>query len=177
MALFRARLPQEAADYASAALPRVLATAYRLTGNRSDAEDLAHDTLTTVLAKWERVRQADSLDAYVRTMLVNRFLSMKRHSSHEVVSLAPLDPRRVAPSSRDDWNPDHDMMWAMLAKLPARQRAVLVLRYYEDLPDDTIAAILGCAPATVRSLAFRALGALRLSASDELTWERIGQAH
>ena len=72
MGLLRARLPQEAADYAAAALPRVLATAYRLTGNRSDAEDLAQDTLTTVLAKWERVRQADSVDAYVRTMLVTR---------------------------------------------------------------------------------------------------------
>ena len=174
MTLLRSRLPQEAADYATAALPRVLATAYRFTGNRADAEDLAQDTLTAVLTKWERVRQADSVDAYVRTMLVNRFLSMKRHSSHEVVSLAPLDPSRVSPPSLDDWNPDHDTMWAVLRTLPARQRAVLVLRYYEDLPDDTIAAILGCAPATLRSLAFRALGALRLKTTDGLTRERIG---
>lgn len=174
MALLRARLPQEAADYAAAALPRVLATAYRLTGNRVDAEDLAQDTLTMVLAKWERVRQADSVDAYVRTMLINRFLSMKRHSSHEVVSLAPLDAGRASPPSLDDWNPDHDATWVALARLSARQRAVLVLRYYEDLPDDTIAAILGCAPATVRSLAFRALGVLRLNAAEEFTAERIG---
>ncbi len=107
-------------------------------------------------------------------MLVNRFLSTKRHSSHEVVSLAPLDPRRVTPASLDDWNPDHDTMWAVLTTLPARQRAVLVLRYYEDLPDDTIAAILGCAPSTVRSLAFRAMGTLRDKAAGRLLSEHTG---
>ena len=175
MPLFRSRLPQEAAAYAAAALPRLLATAYRLTGNHTDAEDLAQDTLTTVLAKWERVQAADSVDAYVHAILVNRFLSSKRRSRHEVVSLAPLDPRRAAtPSADDEWNPDRDAVWATLATLTPRQRAVLVLRYYEDLPDGTIADILGCAPATVRSLAFRALVELRTQSAEPRLAGQVG---
>ncbi len=161
MAIFHSRLPDDAAQYAVGALPRVLATAYRLTGNRADAEDLAQDVLTAVLTKWERVRRADSVDASVRTMLVNRFISTRRRSRHEPVPLAAPDMQRVAPPSPDDWNPDHDAMWSGLMSLSPRARAVLVLRYYEDLPDVTIAAIIGCAPATVRSLAFRALAELR----------------
>lgn len=161
MAILRPRVPDEAAEYAANALPRVLATAYRLTGNRADAEDLAQDVLTAVLTKWERIRRADSVDGYVRAMLVNRFISTRRRAKLEPVLLATPGEQRVAPPSPDDWNPDHDPLWSGLSTLSARGRAVLVLRYYEDLPDPTIAAIIGCAPATVRSLAFRALAELR----------------
>ena len=167
MALFQKRADStetvDAATWIDAALPRLMGAALSLTGHRQDAEDLLQDTLAKVILKWSSVDQADSPDAYVRRVMVNTFISGKRRrSSTELVSHeAVTDERRV--SARDGHDSDlaaRDHMWRLLATLPPRQRAVLVLRYYDDLPDAQIAEVLGCSAVSVRVAAHRAMGTL-----------------
>jgi len=158
------REPVDAATWIDAALPRLMGAALSLTGHRHDAEDLLQETLAKVILKWGSVDQADSPDAYVRRVMVNTFISGKRRrSSTELVSQeAVTDERRV--SARDGHDADlaaRDHMWRLLATLPPRQRAVLVLRYYDDLPDAQIAEVLGCSAVSVRVAAHRAMGTLR----------------
>jgi RNA polymerase sigma factor (sigma-70 family) len=96
----------------------------------------------------------------VRRAIVNEFLRRERGRRPDDLMATP--PDQPALSKRvDDAIADHDRMWRALGELPARQRAVLVLRYYEDLPDPQIADVLGCRRSTVRSLAARGLAALR----------------
>jgi RNA polymerase sigma factor (sigma-70 family) len=93
-------------------------------------------------------------------MVLNEFLSWRRVLKNRELPVAePAD----LPSAEDIGarQAQRDATWQLLAQLPRQQRAVLVLRYYEDLPDDEIAAVLGCAPATVRSNAARGLATLR----------------
>jgi len=158
------REPVDAATWIDAALPRLMGAALSLTGHRHDAEDLLQETLAKVILKWGSVDQADSPDAYVRRVMVNTFISGKRRRSstefvsHDVVT----DERQVG--QRDGHDADlaaRDHMWRLLATLPPRQRAVLVLRYYDDLPDAQIAEVLGCSAVSVRVAAHRAMGTLR----------------
>jgi RNA polymerase sigma factor (sigma-70 family) len=93
-------------------------------------------------------------------MVVNEFLSWRRRLKNRELPLAELDE---TPATEDvsGRQVERDAAWRLLATLPRRQRAVLVLRYYEDLPDDEIATVLGCTASTVRSNAARGLAALR----------------
>lgn len=155
--------PDAATRYVEAALPRLMGAALSLTGNRHDAEDLVQDTLAKVLVHWRRVEQADSVDAYVRKVMVNTFVSGKRRrSSREVVSHDLVTGDAVgsvaSPAAATE---DRDQVWQLLATLPPRQRAVLVLRYYDDLPDAAIAEVLGCSAVSVRVAAHKAMGRLR----------------
>ena len=140
-----------------------MGAALSLTGHRQDAEDLLQDTLAKVILKWSSVDQADSPDAYVRRVMVNTFISGKRRrSSTELVSHeAVTDERRVSargPRQRPRRSRPHV---APARDAPPRQRAVLVLRYYDDLPDAQIAEVLGCSAVSVRVAAHRAMGTLR----------------
>jgi RNA polymerase sigma-70 factor (sigma-E family) len=151
-------------EWVDAALPRLMGVALSLTGHRQDAEDLLQETLAKVILKWRAVEQAGSPDAYVRRAMVNTFISGKRRkSSREVVSHALVTGdgigAQVAASADDLAARDH--VWRLLATLPPRQRAVLVLRYYDDLPDAQIAEVLGCSAVSVRVAAHRAMGTLR----------------
>lgn len=154
-------------QWVDAALPRLMGAALALTGHRHDAEDLVQETLAKVLVSWEKVGRADSPDAYVRRVMVNSFLSGKRkRSSTEVVShdAVTADWRGAAQGSGDGHDSQlaaRDHMWQLLATLPPRQRAVLVLRYYDDLPDAQIAEVLGCSAVSVRVAAHRGMGTLR----------------
>jgi RNA polymerase sigma-70 factor (sigma-E family) len=155
--------PESAERYVEAALPRLMGAALSLTGNRHDAEDLVQDTLAKVLLHWRRVEQADSVDAYVRKVMVNTFVSGKRRrSSREVVShdLVTSDGAGAVASPAGATE-DRDQMWQLLATLSPRQRAVLVLRYYDDLPDAAIAEVLGCSPVSVRVTAHKGMARLR----------------
>ncbi|SEE92154.1 RNA polymerase sigma factor, sigma-70 family [Jiangella alba] len=119
--------------------------------------------------RWSRISRLDSPDAYVRAMLANQHLSMRRSQSRD------RRGRRWpgAPSAVDDREPavaDRSALADALAGLGARQRAVVVLRYYCDLSDEQIADALGCSPRTVRSQASRALARLR----DTATAEELG---
>jgi RNA polymerase sigma-70 factor (sigma-E family) len=138
----------------------LLRTAYLLTGDGASAEELVQDVLVRLYPKWELVRAADHPLAYVRRAMANAFVNQVRRGSRRELAVEFLPERadlHDAPSQFDD----RTELWALLAELPERQRAVLVLRYFHDLPDDEIAAALGCRAGTVRSLVSRALAALR----------------
>ena len=150
--------------------PALLRLAVMLTGDRNNAEDLLQSTLLNGLRHGDRIAAMAAPAAYLRKVMVNEHLATGRRMSRR--------PRTIQLS--DSWEPaqpdstgiveQRDEAWGWLATLGAEQRAVLVLRFYEDLPDREIAELLGCAEATVRSHAFRGLTALRA----RLTGSTIG---
>jgi RNA polymerase sigma-70 factor (ECF subfamily) len=148
------------ADLMSASGDRLLRLAYQLCHDRAGAEDLVQEALTRVYGSWRRRRpDIDSTEAYVRRAIVNEYLRKRRlKSSTEVITdVVP----ETADGEFDDAVVDHDQMWHALGTLTPRQRTVLVLRFYEDLPDAEIARLLDAKEGTVRSLASRALQTLR----------------
>lgn len=161
----------EAEAYVEAAMPRLVGLAYALTGHKADAEDLVQDTLAIVLTKWARVSEAEHVDAYVRRTMINTLASKKRRrTASEVVSheLVTADWSSPASRSPETGVTDRATVLAMLRDLPDRQRAVVALRYYEDLPDREIAHALGCSEQAVRSAAHAALRSLRSLVPDHL---------
>ena len=137
----------------------LLRTAYMLCGDRYLAEDLVQEVLARVHRRWGR-QDIEHLDAYLRAAVVRQFLSWRRRRGGNEPLLPP--GREPAPSAGPaDTHAERDAVWAELAGLPRQQRAVLVLRYYEDLPDERIAELVGCSPRTVRVHASRALATLR----------------
>ena len=132
---------------------------YVLTGNADDAADLVQDGLVRLRGSWERVVNKNDPEGYVRTIMARRHISLWRRRKRErLVGSVPeerYDDRGIEQAEHDP------RLWEALAELPPRQRAVLVLRYYEDLADEEIAGILGISRGTVRSQAARALGKLR----------------
>ncbi|WP_182376631.1 SigE family RNA polymerase sigma factor [Nocardioides sp. WS12] len=147
-------------EYVTARWAALYRTAHLLTGNPTAAEDLLQTTLIKVLAQWNRVRNADSPDAYVRKMLLNEMLSERRKSGRraEKAHLVPVPDSPGDPAADSSTRLD---LWAQVQVLPPRQRAVLVLRYYEDLSEAEIADVLGISTGTVKSQASLALKTLR----------------
>ncbi len=136
----------------------LLRTALMLTGDLDDAQDLLQVTLVRLLGRdLDGVR---SLPAYAHRTLVNAYVSGRRRASRREIPVAqPLDV--AATSGPGVPGGPGSAEWRLLADLPRRQRAVLVLRYYEDRTDAEIARVLGCREATVRSYAARGLETLR----------------
>jgi RNA polymerase sigma-70 factor (sigma-E family) len=148
-------------EFARSQLQALLNFATVLTGQRATAEDLAQEVLLRAQARWDRIGRLDRPDFYVRKMVLNEFLSWRRRSWR----LVPAGDRDLSAGPAPDHATgyaEHEAMLAEIAKLPRRQRAVLVLRYYEDQSDSEIAELLGCAPSSVRAYASRALAALRV---------------
>lgn len=129
-----------------------------LTGDPGEAEDLVQEALARSLRRWPAVRRNDAL-AYVRRVMVNTHITRWRQWHARVRLGEP--PDSVADHVELQRSEEWDQLRRALVKLPARQRTVLVLRYYEDLPDAKIAELMSCRPATVRSQAARGLAALR----------------
>lgn len=149
-------------EWVTARSPALLRSAYLMCGDRHLAEDLVQSALLKAFRHWHRVLSADSPEAYVRGIVVKEFLSWRRRrSSREQPVERPPEPSYDDPALAAVDPVARDRVWALLATLPPRQRVVLVLRLYEDLDDPTIARVLGCAGATVRSLASRGLATLR----------------
>jgi RNA polymerase sigma-70 factor (sigma-E family) len=149
-------------EFAVARLGAVQRFAAVLTGDRALAEDVVQEVLIRAHGRWEAIARLDRPEAYVRKMIVNEYLSWRRRSWRLVPSGAGTDvDARTAPDPAVD-HAERDAILAELARLPRRQRAVLVLRYYEALADAEIAEVLGCTPGTVRGYASRALAALRV---------------
>ncbi|MGW5557923.1 SigE family RNA polymerase sigma factor [Micromonospora sp. NPDC003944] len=147
-------------EYAFARTPALVRLARLLTGDEHRAEDLVQDVLAQAYARWGRIARTDRPDAYVRRMLVNAHNSWwRRRSSREIAVAAVLD--EAATVDEADGVAERDALWRLVCALPARQRTVIVLRYYEDLDDTSIAEILACSAGTVRTHASRALAALR----------------
>ena len=146
--------------FATSRWPGLVRLAFGLTGDRWAAEDIAQVTLARAYAAWRRVRRADDPDAYLRRILVNA--SNRRFRRHRVAE-QPGDPPETAVEGPADLIGERAALLAALRQLPVRQRAVVVLRYWEDLTDAQIAAALDCSPGTVRSQLSRALAKLRES--------------
>jgi RNA polymerase sigma-70 factor (sigma-E family) len=136
-------------------------TAYLMTGDYQRAEDLLQTTFVRVYQRWPRVAEMDRPVGYARRVLVSQAASWwRRRSSHESPLLLRDEPAR---GDRTDEAAEHERVWKAVLSLPPRQRAVTVLRYYEDLSEAEIAQTLGMAPGTVKShghAAARRLGEL-----------------
>lgn len=143
----------------------LLRTAYLLTGNGHAAEELVQETFVRLYPKWDRVAAAEVPLAYVRRALTNCFLNQRRRASSREQRYADV-PERSDPRDVQAELADRDEMWTLLQVLPDRQRAAIVLRFYEGLPDDQIAAALDCRLGTVRSLVSRGLAALRVELAE-----------
>ena len=149
-------------EFAAERMPGVLRFAAVLAGDRATAEDLAQEVLIRAYSRWDRIGCVDRPDLYVRKMILNEFLSWRRRSSREPsVSRPALEFADSAPDHAQQYT-EREALLGEVSKLPRRQRAVLVLRYYEDRADTEIAELLGCSPGTVRSHASRALATLRV---------------
>lgn len=148
------------ADLMSTSGDRLLGLAYQLCHDRAGAEDLVQEALTRVYGSWlRRAPQVEHAEAYVRRAIVNEYLRRRRlRASSEVIT---ADVPELPEPGFADAVADRDELWTALGTLAPRQRAVLVLRYYEQLPDGEIAALLGAREGTIRSLASRALATLR----------------
>jgi RNA polymerase sigma-70 factor (sigma-E family) len=136
--------------------------AFLLSGDQHHAEDLVQGTLERTYQHWRRVAAADNPEAYVRRMLVNAASDWRR--SRRYVVEQSLDGALALPAQRDgvtDRVESHDAVVRALRGLPARMRAVLVLRYFEDLSEAETASVLDCSVGTVKSQASRGLARLR----------------
>jgi RNA polymerase sigma-70 factor (sigma-E family) len=141
--------------------PALVRTAYLLTGNALAAEELVQDTFVRLYPKWHHVEGADAPLAYVRRAMTNGYVNQQRRASRREFAAAEL-PERIDAYDAVGRLADRDEIWAGLRDLPERQRAALVLRYFEDLSDEDTAAALGCRIGTVRSLISRGLATLRV---------------
>jgi RNA polymerase sigma-70 factor (sigma-E family) len=148
-------------EFAQTRLPALLAFATVLTGQRATAEDVIQEVLIRAHGRWDQIAHLDRPELYVRKMVLNEFLSWRRRSWRTVPAANPVPGQDLTEDHAAGYA-EHAAMLAQIGKLPRRQRAVLTLRYYEDRSDAEIAELLGCAPATVRAHASRALAALRI---------------
>jgi RNA polymerase sigma-70 factor (sigma-E family) len=147
-------------ELAESARPALVRAAYAVTGRREDAEDAVQSSLVKAMGAWQRVAGQERWrqQAYVRQIVVNTCRSGWRKWGARV-SVGDM-PELVQQPGTDAVD-DRELVRQALDRLPARQREVLLLRYYEDLSEAEIATRLGCAPGTVKSSAARALRALR----------------
>jgi RNA polymerase sigma-70 factor (sigma-E family) len=147
-------------NFAAGSWDSLLRTGYLMTGNAADAEDLVQETLLRIARRWNRVRSMDHPAGYARRILVNLVLHDADRRSRQRAELWPQDggaetADETAARALRQVDDLAEFRWA-LGQLPARQRAVLVLRYWADLPLAEVAAILGCPEGTVTSTASRA---------------------
>ncbi|HEV7206160.1 MAG TPA: sigma-70 family RNA polymerase sigma factor [Jatrophihabitans sp.] len=149
------------ADFVAEHSRSLFGTAYLLTGNRDDAEELLQDTLARLFPKWAAtVARADAPVAYVRRSLANRFVSGTRSPAHRTHVMWEL-PDAVADVDVAGAVTSRRLLWQLLGEVSERQRTALVLRYFHDQSDDDIAQALGCREVTVRSLTSRGVTAMR----------------
>ena len=152
----------ELADLYVRHVPAANRLAFLLTQDRAQAEDLVHDAFVRCVGRFGHLRAHEAFNAYLRRTIVNLHTSRLRRVRVEREWLSKESERveRPAASGLPDVAGREDM-WRRLATLPARQRAVLVLRYYEDLSERETADALRCSVAAVKSLTARATAALR----------------
>jgi RNA polymerase sigma-70 factor (sigma-E family) len=146
-------------EFVAARSPALLRTAYLLTGDWATAEDLLQTALTKIYLAWRRLGEIEAVEPYARRVLVNTSISWWRRRWHGERPTEVLPERAVA--DKVDEQLERDALWRHVQSLPARQRAVLVLRFYEDLSEAQTAAILDISTGTVKSQTSRALTTLR----------------
>jgi RNA polymerase sigma-70 factor (sigma-E family) len=152
-------------EYMAARQPSLLRTAYLLTGDRHTAEDLVQTALAKLYLSWDRVNRQESIDGYVRRILINEHNSLWRRpwkKRETTTSELPEQPAAPAAPSRG-----HDAdLWELVQSLPRKQRAAVVLRFYEELSEAETAAVLGVSVGTVKSQTSRALASMRSRAHE-----------
>ncbi|HET6212493.1 MAG TPA: SigE family RNA polymerase sigma factor [Micromonosporaceae bacterium] len=152
-------LEQEYLEYVTARLEPLRRTAYLLCGDRHRADDLVQETITKLYVRWRRVRTTGNVNAYVGRILYRTYLDDRRRGWWARVHLSASPPDHPAAPGGD--LEDRMMLDAALARVPDRQRAVLILRFVCDLPVDEVAQILNCAAGTVKSQTAHGLAAMR----------------
>ena len=154
-------LEEEFRDFVAARGRALLRTAYLLTGDRQLAEDLVQGALEKVYPRWGSIRAAEAAEAYVRrTMYRDQVSSWRRRRVPEVLSVVLPEPRR-ARDDHGDGVVQRVVLRQALMSLGPRQRAVVVLRYFEDLTEQQVAEALGISVGTVKSQSHKALTRLR----------------
>ncbi|MFI7060713.1 SigE family RNA polymerase sigma factor [Kribbella sp. NPDC050124] len=162
-------------EWTRSGLPGLLRFATALCGSGHLAEDLVQDVAIKAHRNWSRVSSAGHPDAYLRRMVVNEYLSWRRKWSRYVPRAEIFPAEETADHA--DAAADRDVLISELAKLPRRQRAVLVLRYYGGLSDAEIAETLGCSAGTVRAHASRALATLRIELATPTLTSEVNHAY
>lgn len=145
-------------DFVAARYGALARTAFLFTGDRGYAEDLVQSALIKTLRGWDRLHDQEGAEAYTRTVMVRLAGRWSRRRWRGEISTELVDELRSEPNSAAAID-----VRAALAQLPWPQRAVLVLRYFDDLTERDTAAVLGCSEGTVKSRCHRALAALRAS--------------
>lgn len=152
-------------DFMAARWTALFRTAYLITGDRHEAEDLLQTSLAKTFVSWRRVRDKGAADAYVRRVMVNTAASRWRSGRHEQATA-------VLPDAGHDGGVESAttqvVLWQRISELPPRMRATLVLRYYEDLTEAETAREMGCSVGAVKSQTHHALKRLRSSLGDEM---------
>jgi RNA polymerase sigma-70 factor (sigma-E family) len=145
-----------------------------VTADAALAEDVVQTVLMRVHQDWDRIASMTSTEGYVRRAVLNEYLSWRRKWSRVVPSARM--PELADPRDQAEEIATRSALAGQVAELPPRQRAALVLRFYNDMTDTEIAEVLGCRPVTVRGYVSRALRTLRIELTDSDT-EGSGLAH
>lgn len=146
--------------------PAATRLAYFLTGDRDLAQDLVQDAFVKLAGRFRHLRQPDAFDAYLRKTVVNLFMSHLRRLRLERAHLKREGREPEATNEGVDVA-DRDQLWRALLRLPQRQRAAVVLRYYEDLSEQDASDVLGCSASAINALVARAMAALRREMGSE----------
>ena len=167
-------IDEDFAEFVAARWASLYRLAYLLATSPAGAEDLLQTTLEKAYMNWSRIGRMDHAEAYVRRMLAHTLVSNRRRAW---MGERPTDelPETVG-DAVEELVLDRRLFWPLVCALPARQRAVIVLRYYEDLSEAEIAEVLGCAPGTVKSQSSAAIGALRRALAAAGVGEVIGES-
>jgi RNA polymerase sigma-70 factor (sigma-E family) len=156
---------KEFTDYALVMRSRLRQQAFSLCGDWQEADDLAQETLVTLYRHWPKLDRHARLDGYVNTVLLRRFLSVRRHLRWRR-ELSYADPPAPAQHRDNDVVELRLSLVAELKRLPPRQRAVIVLRFWHDLSIEQVAATMNTSPGTVASQCHKALITLRGNLAD-----------
>ncbi|MEU0484470.1 SigE family RNA polymerase sigma factor [Streptosporangium sp. NPDC006013] len=158
--------------FVAAAWQRLLRTAYLLTRDWAVAEDLVQTALMKAWLAWPRL--GNEREAYVRKIIVNVHVSWWRRRWRQVEVTTGSPPDRTQAADDMGRADERELVWQALGRLPARQRAVVVLRFFEDMTEAQAAETLGCSVGTVKSQTSKALAKLRVDDSFASTFVRRG---
>lgn len=161
------RDPTAFAEFATSRSGALLRAAYLMVGDQALAQDLLQEALTKTYVAWPRLRDPNAAEAYTRKAITTTAISwFRRKGWHNELASERL-PERSSPAS-DDLVAQRDWLWGALQRLPARQRAAIVLRFYEDLTEAQTAEAMGCAVGTVKSQVSAGLRKLREQLGSEV---------
>ena len=154
---------REYVEFVAAASGSLRRTAFLVCGDWHRADDVVQDALYKLYRSWSKVDRGGNPLAYARRVVVNAALDSGRRPWRREVPTADLPSDRVLPGDHTDEHAERDEVLTALGALAPRQRACVVLRYYEDLSVEQTAQILGCSEGTVKSQVARGLATLRIA--------------